>query len=89
MSDRKLETGNITSPTEDITRDNRILITRVGTIRTRGRAISMGVTSISALSLRFTASNETERRDARGVEKLWETCGQIVLPPRLAPPFPQ
>ncbi len=25
----------------------------------------------------------------RGVEKLWETCGQTVLPPRLAPPFPQ
>src|SRR5260370_772075 len=23
----------------------------------------------------------------RGVEKLWETCGQTVLPARLSPPF--
>src|SRR5258707_235184 len=39
---------NIASPTEDISRDSRMLITRVGTIRTRERAISMGVTSIDA-----------------------------------------
>ncbi len=25
----------------------------------------------------------------RGVKKLWETCGQTVLPHRLAPPFSQ
>jgi len=38
--------GNIASPTADITRDNRILITRVGIIRTQERAIDMGVTSL-------------------------------------------
>jgi hypothetical protein len=41
------------SSPEDITRDNRILITRVGTIRTQERAIGMGVTSIDTLPLRF------------------------------------
>ena len=45
--------GNIAAPMEDITRDNRILITRVGTIRTRERAITMAVTSIDALPLGF------------------------------------
>jgi hypothetical protein len=45
--------GNIAAPMEDITRNNRILITRVGTIRTRERAIGMGVTSIDPLPLGF------------------------------------
>jgi hypothetical protein len=52
--------GNIAALMEDITRDSKILITRAGIIRTRERAISMGVTNTEALPLRFTASNETE-----------------------------
>ena len=39
---------NIASPTEDITKDNKILITRVGTTRTQKRATSMVVTSLDS-----------------------------------------
>jgi hypothetical protein len=40
--------GNIASPTEDITRGNRTLITRVGTIRTQEPAINIGVTGLES-----------------------------------------
>jgi hypothetical protein len=57
---RTMVVGNIAALMEDITRDSKILITRVGIIRTREPAISMGVTNTEALPLRFTAANETE-----------------------------
>ena len=44
---------NIAGRMEDIIRDSRILITRVGTIGTREQAISTGVTSINALPFMF------------------------------------